>query len=203
MECSQAVLRSLLDRSAARHDRLCPRQVLGVRMGLAGADLLGFDVPRDDKRLLVIAETDGCFASGVEAATGCAVGRRTLRIEDYGKVAATFMDTGNEQAIRIAARRDARLHAADYVPGVQKKWEAMLFGYQVMPASELFVVQNVELDVPLSQTVSRPGRKAVCEVCGEEIMNGRETSNNGVVLCRACAGNRYYHLSIPARLLQE
>ena len=203
MECSQTVLRSLLDQSATRHGRLCPRQVLGVRMGMAGADLLGLDVPRADKRLLVIAETDGCFASGVEAATGCAVGRRSLRIEDYGKVAATFIDTGNEQAVRIAPRREARLRAADYVPGIHRKWEAMLFGYQVMPASELFVVQNVQLDVPLPQIVSRPGKKAVCEVCREEIINGRETSDNGVVLCRACAGNSYYHLSVPAQSLQK
>jgi hypothetical protein len=39
MDFSQTVLRSLLDRSAARHGRLYPRQVLGVRMGLAGAVL--------------------------------------------------------------------------------------------------------------------------------------------------------------------
>jgi formylmethanofuran dehydrogenase subunit E len=43
--------------------------------------------------LLTILETDGCAADGVSAATGCWVGRRTLRVEDFGKVAATFVDT--------------------------------------------------------------------------------------------------------------
>ncbi len=36
-------------------------------MGLAGASALGLDVPRSDKGLLVILETDGCFADGIEA----------------------------------------------------------------------------------------------------------------------------------------
>jgi len=69
----------------------------------------------------------------------------------------------------------------------------MLIGYQVMPVSELFFVRYVRLDMPLSQIMSRPGRRAICEICGEEIMNGRELSNNYVVLSRACAGESYYH----------
>lgn len=72
-------LQPLLERSASRHSHLCPRQILGARIGLAGAAALVLEAPREDKRLLVILETDGCFADGVEAATGCAVGHRTLR----------------------------------------------------------------------------------------------------------------------------
>ena len=94
----------LLEACAARHTRLCPRQVLGLRMGLFGAKTLGLDVPRPDKRLLVIAETDGCMADGLITATGCSVGRRTLRIVDYGKVAATFVDVETGRAVRITPR---------------------------------------------------------------------------------------------------
>lgn len=53
--------------------------VLGVRIGIAGAASLGLEVPRDDKRLLVILETEGCFADGVEVTTGHTVGHPTLR----------------------------------------------------------------------------------------------------------------------------
>jgi formylmethanofuran dehydrogenase subunit E len=63
-----------------------------VRLELAGFTALGFDSPPDKKRLLVITETDGCFADGLSAATNCTVGHRTLRVEDYGKTAATFVD---------------------------------------------------------------------------------------------------------------
>ena len=91
----------LFTQSARRHnDHLCPRQVLGVRMGLAGAAALGVEAPQGNKRMLVITETDGCFVDGIEVATGCSVGHRTLRVEDYGKVAATFVDLETQEAIR-------------------------------------------------------------------------------------------------------
>ena len=86
-------LADLLAQSSVLHRHLCPRQVLGVRMGLLAAELLSLDLPQTDKRLLTIVETDGCFTTGLSVATNCWVGRRTLRVEDYGKVAATFVDT--------------------------------------------------------------------------------------------------------------
>jgi len=191
----------VLRESASRHKHLCPRQVLGARMGLYAAELLSLDVLRADKRLLVIVETDGCAVDGLIAATGCRVGSRTLRVLDFGKVAATFTDTCTEETIRIVPRREARFLAGDHAPAARNKWEAMLFGYQIMPASELFVVQHVKLDMPLSQLISRPGRKVTCEVCGEEVINGRELLTNGMVLCRACAGEGYCHILEPLRLV--
>ena len=86
--------------------------------------------------------------------------------------------------------------AAQYAPTARNKWEAMLQGYQVMPNSELFTSQPVQLDMPLAQIISRAGKKAVCEICAEEIINGRELVNDGVILCRTCAGQGYYHFSV-------
>ncbi|MBI5943265.1 MAG: TraR/DksA C4-type zinc finger protein [Chloroflexi bacterium] len=162
-------------------------------MGLFAAELLGLELPRGDKRLLVISETDGCAVDGLIAATGCRVGSRTLRILDFGKVAATFTDTYTEESIRIVPRLQARFTSAEHALGARSNWEAMLLGYQVMPVSELFITQRVKLDAPLSEIVNRPGNKAICTICGEEVMNGREVLNNGIVLCRACAGEGYYH----------
>ena len=188
----------ILTESAKRHKHLCPRQVLGARMGLFAAELLGIELPRNDKHLLVISETDGCAVDGLIAATGCHVGSRTLRILDFGKVAATFVDTYTEETIRIVPRQEAQLIATDHTPAKRNKWEAMLFGYQVITASELFMVQHVQLNKPLSQIISRPGMKTICDMCREEIINGREVINNSVILCRACAGESYYHCSLPA-----
>jgi formylmethanofuran dehydrogenase subunit E len=188
-------LEAILRKSAERHKHLCPLQVLGARMSLLAVEVLGLDLPRSDKRLLVIAETDGCTVDGVLAATGCHVGGRTLRILDIGKVAATFIDTHTEDAIRIVARKEARVLSQDYAPGARNKWEAMLIAYQVMPTSELFIAQSVRLDLPLSKIMSQLGAPAVCEMCQEEIINGREVVNGGSILCSACAGNGYYHSS--------
>ncbi|MCP4426338.1 MAG: hypothetical protein GY803_17745, partial [Chloroflexi bacterium] len=88
------LLRPYLDDSAARHKHLCPRQVLGVRIGLRGLRELdfideGYQSRYDNrrKRLLTIVEADGCGADGIAVATDCQVGRRTMRVLDYGKMA--------------------------------------------------------------------------------------------------------------------
>ncbi|GAB4410137.1 MAG: FmdE family protein [Anaerolineae bacterium] len=185
-------LAALLQQSAALHRHLCPRQVLGVRMGLYAAELLGLALPQSDKRLFTIVETDGCFADGVSVATGCTLGHRTLRLADYGKVAATFADTQTGQAIRIAPRSGIRQEALHYAPDARNKWQAQLEGYQRMPAAELFAVQTVVLTLSLERLISRPGVRTACEQCGEEIINEREVIVEGRVLCQACAGQGYY-----------
>ncbi len=187
-------LDEILLESSARHKHLCPRQVLGARMALHASELLGLELPRVDKRLIVIAETDGCTVDGLMAATGCHVGGRTLRILDFGKVAATFIDTYTESVIRITPSPLSRSIATDRFPHTRTRWEAMLKGYQVIPDNELLNVQPVRLNVPLAEIISKPGRKSECMQCGEEIINGREISKDGLVLCRACAGDGYYQL---------
>ncbi len=188
-------MQSLLDESAARHQHLCPRQVLGVRMGLIGARWLGVEIPNRAKQLLVIVETDGCFADGVSVATGCTVGARTLRLIDHGKVAAVFVDTKTDRAVRLVPRHTARTLARKYAPLARSRWHAQLEAYQVMPEAELFDVQAVALTLLLEELLSKPGRKASCDQCGEEIINEREIVQAGRTLCRACAGDGYWQIA--------
>ncbi|MBI1880621.1 MAG: TraR/DksA C4-type zinc finger protein [Chloroflexi bacterium] len=181
-----------LPASAALHQHLCPRQVLGVRMGLLGGRWFDLELPRQDKRLLTFVETDGCAADGLAVATGCRVGRRTLRVIDFGKVAATFVDTDTRRAVRVVPRASIRERAWVYAPAAETKWQAQLLGYQRMPETELLLAQEVELTFSLGELLSRPGCRAICQVCGEEIINEREILQNGLTLCRACAGQSYY-----------
>jgi len=185
-------LPDLLNASAELHCHLCPRQVLGVRMGLFAGELLGLDLPQTDKRLFTIVETDGCASDGIATATNCWVGRRTMRVEDYGKVAATFVDTHTHHTLRIVPRLEARELARAYAPEARNNWEGQLLGYQRMPTSELLIAQHVELKTPIEKIISRAGRKTMCERCSEEILNEREIIREDTVICRACAGEAYY-----------
>lgn len=193
-------LTDILEQSAAQHSHLCPRQVLGARIGLAGAAALGLEAPRGDKRLLVIVETDGCFADGVATATGCTVGHRTLRVEDYGKIAATFVDTKTGQAIRVAPNLDVRQRAYTYAPQEKRHYFAQLVAYQVMPDHELLSVQEVSLTTPVEALISRAGVRVNCMLCGEEIINERQVQRGGLLLCKACAGEAYYQQASAIRL---
>ncbi len=186
------LLDNILELSSSWHKHLCPRQVLGARMGLAGAAALGLEIPRSDKRLLAIVETDGCFSSGLEAATGCSVRHRTLRVADYGKIAVTLVDVKTETAVRIAPQLDVRQKAYAYAPDEKKHYYAQLVGYQHMPDAELLTIQPVRLQTPIGQIVSRAGVRVNCAVCGEEIINEREMMWGERPLCVACAGPAYY-----------
>jgi formylmethanofuran dehydrogenase subunit E len=189
-------LEDILAISSARHTHLCPRQVLGARIGLAGASALGLNLPRKDKSLLIILETDGCFADGIEVATGCTVGHRTLRVEDYGKIAATFVDVKTGQALRIVPKLDVRQRAYEYAKDEQRHYFAQLRAYQCMPDAELLTFESVHLKIPVEKIVSRAGVRVNCELCSEEIINERECILNGRILCQACAFGGYYEPDI-------
>lgn len=193
-------IQPLLEKSSRDHSHLCPRQILGVRLGLLGLKTLGFDAPPAKKRLLVIVEADGCFADGVTAATDCTVGHRTLRVEDYGKTAAVFVDTLTGQTVRIAPAPDVRQRAYAYAPGESRRYFAQMQAYQVMPDDEMFTISSVVLNTSITDILSRPGVRVNCDICGEEIMNGREIKRGGQVLCRACAGQGYYQTIEPDSL---
>jgi formylmethanofuran dehydrogenase subunit E len=193
----------LLEKSMQDHNHLCPRQILGVRIGMAGMKALGFIEPPAKKQLLVITETDGCFADGVIAATSCTIGHRTLRVEDYGKTAATFVDTLSRQAARVAPALDLRQRACTYEPNEPRHYFAQIQAYQSMPDEAMFTVTAVTLTKSIEVILSRPGVRVNCNVCGEEIMNEREIKNNGLVLCRSCEGRSYYQTIVPAFALQH
>jgi formylmethanofuran dehydrogenase subunit E len=147
----------------------------------------------EDKRLLTFAETDGCGADGIAVATDCALGRRTLRVVDYGKMAATLVDTYTNRAIRLTPHPDSRHLAQSCAPEAESRWHAYRQAYQVLPDEAIMVAQVVQLRQPIAAIISHPEARAICAVCGEEIMNEREVvGENGRVMCQSCAGNSYY-----------
>jgi formylmethanofuran dehydrogenase subunit E len=168
-------------------------------MGLYGLRLLGLVgetyEPRfvnEGKRLLVFVETDGCGADGIAVATDCAVGRRTLSVVDYGKMAATFVDTHTNEAVRLAPHPEARYLAQNSVEA-ESRWHAYRAAYQTLPDEAMLVAQLVQLQRPIAAIVSHPEARVICDECGEEVMNEREVAGeNGRRLCQSCAGYSYY-----------
>ncbi|MCL4489622.1 MAG: FmdE family protein [Chloroflexi bacterium] len=196
-------LQGLLHATASRHhNHLCPRQVLGVRMGLFAGELLALDLPQNDKRLFTFVETDGCLTDGIAVATGCWWGSRTMYLMDYGKSAATFVDTLTEAAVRIWPSAGSRKRAVACVPDAPDRWHAQLAAYQTMPTEDLLLAQRVTLTVSLTGIISQHGKRIVCERCGEDVINERWATIDGERICRACAQGAYYseadgELSVP------
>ncbi len=193
----------ILAESVRTHGHLCAGQVLGVRLALLGLRLIGIKDPRgeDRKKFLVYVEIDRCATDAIQSVTGASLGKRSLKFVDYGIMAATFVNLETGKAYRIIAREEARELSKRYFPEIPDKYRRQLEAYRVMPDEELFEVQEVEVRVPEFDLPGRPKRRVQCERCGAWVQDGREVTQNGQTLCRACAFGGYFRVLRPANEL--
>ena len=187
-------LDELLERAEHSHGHMCAGQVLGVRMALLGCRAVGVQEPRgkDRKALLVFVEIDRCAADAINTVTGCRLGKRTLKYVDYGKLAATFLNTRTNEAVRIVALDEAREAADRCFPEIASKYDRQLQAYKLLPDADLFKVERVVVNVANEDQPGRPVSRVPCDQCGEGINDRREIIREGRTLCRACAGDAYY-----------
>jgi formylmethanofuran dehydrogenase subunit E len=188
------MLEELLDRAEHSHGHMCAGQVLGVRMALLGCRAVGVEDPRgaDRKSLLVFVEIDRCAADAINTVTGCRLGKRTLKFHDYGKLAATFLNTKTGEAVRVVALDTSREAADCAFPEIESKYERQLQAYKLLPDEQLFKTEHVRVEVPVQDQPGRPVSRVVCDECGEGINDRREVTREARTLCRACAGEAYY-----------
>lgn len=173
-----------LQAAVAYHGHLCSGMILGVRMARLGLRELGIDDPRNYRDLIVYVEMDRCATDAVGVVTGCTPGRRRLKLIDYGKMAATFMDLASGRAVRVAARG---AHFPPEGADLQAFW-------QELPDTEIFKWQPVQLDIPAEDLPGKPLHTVNCTRCGERVHDRRELVVDGEVLCRACARGAYYNV---------
>ena len=183
-----------LQEAEQAHGHLCAGQVLGVRLAMLGLTKLGIDDPRgkDRKRLVTFVEIDRCATDAVAVVTGCRLGKRALKFRDWGKMAATFVDVDSGKAVRIAAKESSKALARQMHPELKNKNSQQMLAYREMAADELFTTQWVRVDLPPEEFPGYKGERLVCAMCGEGINFRREVRRDEKVLCRGCAGERYY-----------
>ena len=176
------------------HGHICAGQILGLRMALNGVRLLGLEDPAgtDRKRLVTFVEIDRCATDAVAVVTGCRLGKRALKFRDFGKVAATFCDLVENRAVRVVARESAKQRARQLHPEIADKELQQLEAYRELPDEELFETQWVRVKIGPEDLPGYKAPRVVCDECGEGINFKREVRRNGRVLCRGCAGERYY-----------
>jgi formylmethanofuran dehydrogenase subunit E len=176
------------------HGHLCAGQVLGVRLAMLGLEKLGIEDPRgkDRKRLVTFVEIDRCATDAIAVVTGCRLGKRALKFRDWGKMAATFVDVSTGKAIRIAAKESSKALARAMHPEIESKNQQQMMAYREMPEDDLFTKQWVKVELPAEEFPGYKGERIVCAECGEGINFHREVLRDGRVLCRACAGEKYY-----------
>src|SRR5262245_41067710 len=124
----------LLRQAEVAHGHLCAGQILGVRLAMLGCARLGVTEPRttERKRLVTFVEIDRCATDAIAVVTGCRLGKRALKVRDWGKMAATFVDLQSPlreledgtvvyKGIRIAALGSSKQRARELYPLIENK----------------------------------------------------------------------------------
>jgi formylmethanofuran dehydrogenase subunit E len=176
------------------HGHMCAGQILGLRLALHGLKLLELDDPLGEhrKRLITFVEIDRCATDAITVVTGCRMGKRALKFRDFGKVAATFVDLAKDRAVRVVALDSAKDRARELYPQIENRNQQQMRAYREMPDETLFTHQWVRVRVGPEDLPGYKGSKAVCGECGEGINFDRFVERDGRVLCRSCAGERYW-----------
>ncbi|MDH3445912.1 MAG: molybdopterin-guanine dinucleotide biosynthesis protein MobB, partial [Deltaproteobacteria bacterium] len=179
----------LFKESSSIHGHHCAGQVLGVRMAMAGCREVAIDEPKGCKKLIVYVEIDRCATDAVQAVTGCSLGKRTLKFLDYGKMAATFVNTETRKAIRVLAKDDARSLVTSYAPDIADPRQAQKLAYSVMPEEFLFSITPVTVRLGEEQMPGYRSPRVYCDACGEGVNLRREVRRAGRTLCIPCYQN--------------
>jgi formylmethanofuran dehydrogenase subunit E len=200
-----APLDQLLHDAEQAHGHLCAGQVLGVRMAMLALDRLNLHDPRarhlpdgslnpDRKRLVTFVEIDRCATDAIGVVTGCRVGKRALKLRDFGKMAATFIDlnaklddgTDDYKALRIVALESSKNRARELYPDLEKNAQQMK-AYHDLPVADLFTTEWVRVSLPPNEFPGFKGQRVTCDRCHEGINFDRFIDRDNQRLCLACA----------------
>lgn len=175
MEVDSEEFRERVRRAGSFHGHVCSGLYMGVRMEVLAEKLIGFD--GGDERFVVEIETDRCPADGVIAAAGLSIGRRRVRMLDYGKPAARFYDASTGRGVRIRFRSDL----------MPRKGDDVVEFFSRVPDDELLEVRPTSKRFGPCDLPGSLARVATCAACGESVQDGREVLVDGRPCCRECA----------------
>ena len=169
------------------HGHICNGIAIGTRMTMSGLRRIGINDPKgaDRKKLMVFVEIDRCATDAIMALTGCQPGKRTMKIRDYGKMAATFINLESGRAVRLVTQMKQRPSDGGDEPD---------FG--AMNENELFAISEVTVPLRPEDLPGMPLRRVACQRCGETVMDGRDVEYQGLTLCQPCRNaDDYYRLT--------
>jgi len=174
----------LLAEAGRYHGDVCAGIQSGTRMTMCGLRRLGITDPLgpDRHKLMVFVEIDRCATDAIMALTGCRPGKRTMKIRDYGKMAATFILLGTGRAVRVARKESKNASGVDPLPD-----------FATAPDEDLFSITEVEVPLRPEDMPGKPIRWSRCGHCGETVLDGREIEVSGQAFCKPCHEKANYY----------
>jgi formylmethanofuran dehydrogenase subunit E len=114
-----------------------------------------------------------------------------MKIYDYGKMAATFVNIETGKAVRLTVKE------TDDEKSSQGSGETShVDKFLTLTDAEMLNIQDVKVDLRPEDLPGKPLRVVLCDQCGERIMDMRETEHSGKTQCRPCATGQKYYTSL-------
>jgi formylmethanofuran dehydrogenase subunit E len=135
---------------------------------------------------MIYCEIDRCLTDALLCVTGVSPGKRRLKIREYGKMAASFVDIKTGKGVRIVVSgRQTMPEDADPA----EFWDRYT-------DEEIFIFQPVVVEIPLGDRPGKSLRSVYCDSCGEKVMDAKDILVDDRILCRTCAdGTAYYRFA--------
>ena len=159
------------------HGHSCPGLAVGYRMTSVALDALGVE-RAEDEELVAIVENDACGVDAVQCLAGCTFGKGNLVFRDFGKSAYTFFSRTSGRAVRVVA------HLQGLPPRLREDHEAYIRWVLTAPVEDVVASGEIQIEPPLR---ARLHPTAICDGCGERVMETRLRDVNGRLLCIPCA----------------
>ena len=196
VERRTASRRKLLEKCVAYHGHLCMGQVLGVLIAERGMELIGTNDPHE---MIVVSENDRCIADALQIVTGTRLGRRSFKLRDMGKMAATFLNTESGKAFRVWLEQEPVPGGKDFHSLTRPEKENALELVLEADTKELLGCMPVSLSFSQNELPGRPKMRIDCARCGERVMDGKHVLKGKKKLCLACVRRPYYQVQAKGR----
>lgn len=154
------------------HGHTCPGLAIGFRAVGAARQRLGLSFSADEE-VVCVTENDACGVDAIQVLTGCSIGKGNLIYRDRGKMAFTFFNRRNQEALRMVK------NPPPYDMERDEQQEYILNA----PLDELFVFMKPHFSLPETARIFASVR---CQSCGENTAENKMRLQDGKLVCLDC-----------------
>src|SRR5699024_1840532 len=154
------------------HGHECPGLAIGFRATEIAKEKMHFNFSQDEE-IICITENDACGVDAVQVLTSCTIGKGNLILKDTGKMAFTFINRKNCDAIRLMLKHD------------EKKMEREEKQRYILeaPSENVFKIEKVNVKLPEK---ARRFTTIICEKCNEGAPEHKMRLQEGKKVCLDC-----------------
>ena len=192
--------KELLYSALNMHGHFCGGMPMGFKAGLAALKALGVErEPNMDKMVIVFSgekHAAGCFADGVQFATGCTFGKGLMKKEPKGKFSFMLIDKVNEKAVLVTIKAEV-MQKAFQSPFIEMRKKGvkptdvpkdisipMFQRPFTLKSEELFNIKGpFDFKVPKGKACFN---LVVCEKCGDVVAENYIKVEDGKKVCIDC-----------------